>query len=175
MRIKLLSLLMAAAFPMRMAEDAPAAAPVEQGNGAGGASSAEQPAIETPAPAVPDSSVEGEQGNGTASAPAPAAAALDAANAGGEADAPAVADESGEGAASPAATESASDTSSSASNASPVDAIPAANVSGAPADGDAAAPDHKSILETLFADLEGIVHMGKSEIIAVIDRAKSLL
>lgn len=36
-------------------------------------------------------------------------------------------------------------------------------------------PDHKSILETLFADLEGIVHMGKTEIIAVIDRAKALL
>lgn len=174
MRIKLLSLLMAAAFPMRMAEDAPAAAPVEQGNGAGGASSAEQPAIETPAPAVLDSSAEGEQGNGTASALAPEAAALDAANAGGEPDAPAVADESGEGGASPAATGSASDTSSSASNASPGDAIPAANVSGELADVDAA-PDHKSILETLFADLEGIVHMGKSEIIAVIDRAKSLL
>jgi hypothetical protein len=41
--------------------------------------------------------------------------------------------------------------------------------------GDEAVPDHKSILCTLLDDLEGIVHMGKSEIIAVIDRAKALL
>jgi hypothetical protein len=40
---------------------------------------------------------------------------------------------------------------------------------------DQAEPDHKSILRTLLDDLEGIVHMGKSEIIAVIDRAKALL
>jgi hypothetical protein len=38
-----------------------------------------------------------------------------------------------------------------------------------------AEPDHKSILQTMLIDLEGIVHMGKSEIIAVIDRAKALL
>lgn len=39
----------------------------------------------------------------------------------------------------------------------------------------AAEPDHKSILRTLLGDLEGVVHMGKSEIIAVVDRAKALL
>ncbi|MBN3853826.1 hypothetical protein G3N59_10580 [Paraburkholderia sp. Ac-20340] len=175
MRIKLLSLLMAAAFPMRMADDAPAAAPVDEGNAAGGVSSVEQPTGETPAAVVPDLSAAGEPGNDSASAPAAPADASVAPIVGGEADAPEVAPESGEGSASPAAVESASGTLSSASNALPGDVIPAANASGALDDGDASAPDHKSILETLLGDLEGIVHMAKSEIIAVIDRAKALL
>jgi hypothetical protein len=52
-----------------------------------------------------------------------------------------------------------------------------ASTSAADATGSAvvAEPDHKSILQTMLDDLEGIVHMGKSEIIAVIDRAKALL
>ncbi|CAM2155444.1 putative ATPase [Paraburkholderia tropica] len=187
MRIKLLSLLMAAAFPMRMAADAPAAAPVESGNDAGGASSVEQSVAETPAPAALASNGAGEQGNVEAaltggSSQQPSATPLISQSSPDTAsgtspsvvDAPEVAPESGEGSASPAAAESASDTSSSASNASPVDAIPEANASDAQGD-EAAEPDHKSILETLLGDLEGIVHMAKSEIIAVIDRAKSLL
>jgi len=71
-------------------------------------------------------------------------------------------------AASVAAEQSASVISSSAPNASQ-DADTVADAS-FPAE-----PDHRGILATLLADLEGIVHMGKSEIIAVIDRAKSLL
>lgn len=72
----------------------------------------------------------------------------------------------------PAGAQSASDTSSSALNASQDVGTGAIVLDG----GDSAGvPDHKGILETLFADLEGIVHMGKSEIIAVVERAKSLL
>lgn len=66
----------------------------------------------------------------------------------------------------PAVAQSASDTSSSVTSASR-DVDIAADV---PAE-----TDHKGILAMLLADLEGIVHMGKSEIIAVVDRAKSLL
>lgn len=78
--------------------------------------------------------------------------------------------ESGNVAASPVDAPSESDTSSSASSA----LQDAGTAEGSDSE-EAGEPDHKSILEKLFVELEGIVHMGKSEIVAVIERAKALL
>lgn len=123
---------------------------------AGGASSAEQKPEVTSVDGAASGVGAGEQGNDAAAAAAGVPVAGDVPAVGGDAPNGVL----------PADGQSASDTSSSALNASQdvgteVDA--------------SAEPDHKGILETLFADLEGIAHMAKTEIVAVIERAKALL